>query len=202
MAHHRGSVQRFPAGARRVPATARRGVCDLPAVAEVYDRRAGRCRADQPRASDHCADLSTLLRARALGRRPAAGPAGPCAGPFTVDTRLLPHWVPNAGARVSAGGTCVDLHRRQRPEPGRRRPGRGRRLADRRGDLPLPGPSRRCPFLTSARQAGHQAAQAGVARLLLTHLWPGTHPAGTLDAASQTFSGHTTIAETGVILDL
>lgn len=184
---------------------------------------------------DHCADLSPLLRARALSEeRPPALPvyalpgaldavlaldrpgmlddacllrefdAGDrlAAGPFTVDTRLLPHWVPNAGMRVSAGGTVVTYTGDSGPSQDvvvlARNAGLLIAEATYPGQVP-PGDAR---FLTSARQAGRQAAQAGAARLLLTHLWPGTDPGATLDAASQTFPGPIAIAETGVILDL
>jgi ribonuclease BN (tRNA processing enzyme) len=184
---------------------------------------------------DHCADLSPLLRARALSEDPP--PALPvhalpgaltavlaldrpgmlddacllrefdagdrlAVGPFTVDTRLLPHWVPNAGVRVSAGGTVVTYTGDSGPSQDVVVLAEDADLLIAEATYPSQVPPRDARFLTSARQAGRQAAQAGVARLLLTHLWPGTHPGVTLDAASQTFSGHTAIAETGVILDL
>jgi ribonuclease BN (tRNA processing enzyme) len=57
-------------------------------------------------------------------------------------------------------------------------------------------------YLTSARQTGYQAAQAGVARLMLTHLWAGTEPGAARDAAAQTFPGPIMIAATGVSLHL
>jgi ribonuclease BN (tRNA processing enzyme) len=184
---------------------------------------------------DHCADLSPLLRARALGAEPL--PALPvyalpgaldavlaldrpgmleeaclvrefgagdrlAAGPFTVDTRLLPHWVPNAGMRVSAGGTVVTYTGDSGPGPDVVALAMDAGLLIAEATYPCEVPRGDARFLTSAQQAGRQAAQAGVARLLLTHLWPGTDPGFALDAASQAFPGPIAIAETGVIVDL
>jgi ribonuclease BN (tRNA processing enzyme) len=184
---------------------------------------------------DHCADLSPLLRARALaGNPPAPLPvyALPGAldavlaldrpgmlddayllrdfdagdrltiGPFTVETRLLPHWVPNAGIRLSAGGTAVAYTGDSGPSPDVAALARGTGLLIAEASYPHQVPPDSARFLTSARQAARQAAQAGAARLLLTHLLPGTDPAVTLDAASQAFPGPIAIAETGVTLDL
>lgn len=48
----------------------------------------------------------------------------------------------------------------------------------------------------TAGQAGSQAARAGVARLVLTHLAPGSDPEARVDAAGRTFAGPTAIAHT------
>jgi ribonuclease BN (tRNA processing enzyme) len=184
---------------------------------------------------DHCADLSPLLRARALRDEPL--PALPvhalpgaldavlaldrpgmldkafllrefdagdrlAAGPFTVDTRLLPHWVPNAGMRVSAGGKVVTYTGDSGPSQDVVALAQGAGLLIAEATYPSQVPPGDARFLTSARQAGRQAVQAGAARLLLTHLWPGTDPGATLDAAGQAFPGPIAIAQTGVSLDL
>jgi ribonuclease BN (tRNA processing enzyme) len=184
---------------------------------------------------DHCADLSPLLRARALSEEPP--PALPvyalpgaldavlaldrpgmldqacllrefsacdrlAVGPFTVDTRLLPHWVPDAGMRVSAGGTAVTYTGDGGPSQDVVVLAWDASLLIAEATYPWQVPPEDARFLTSARQAGHQAAQAGAGRLLLTHLWPGTRPDAALDAASQAFPGPIAVAETGVILDL
>lgn len=48
----------------------------------------------------------------------------------------------------------------------------------------------------TASQAGSQATRAGVARLVLTHLAPGSDPEARRIAASRTFAGPVTIAQT------
>jgi ribonuclease BN (tRNA processing enzyme) len=51
--------------------------------------------------------------------------------------------------------------------------------------------------LGSARLAGGWAAAAGVGRLLLTHLWPGTDPAAAVAAAAAEYEGEVGVAEAG-----
>jgi ribonuclease BN (tRNA processing enzyme) len=184
---------------------------------------------------DHCADLSPLLRARALRDDPpaplpvyalsgaldavlaldrpglldgayvlrefAAGD-GFDIGPFRAETRLLPHWVPNAGVRLAAGGLVLAYTGDTGPSP------EVTELA-RRADLLLaeatyvdqvPKDSRL--YLTSAHHAGRQAADAGARHLLLTHLWPGTDPAAARAAAGDEYDGRIGIATADLVLDL
>jgi ribonuclease BN (tRNA processing enzyme) len=184
---------------------------------------------------DHCADLSPLLRARALRDDPpaplpvyalsgaldavlaldrpglldgayvlrefAAGD-GFDIGPFRAETRLLPHWVPNAGVRLAAGGRVLAYTGDTGPSP------EVTELA-RRADLLLaeatyvdqvPKDSRL--YLTSAHHAGRQAADAGARHLLLTHLWPGTDPAAARAAAGDEYDGRIGIATADLVLDL
>ena len=58
------------------------------------------------------------------------------------------------------------------------------------------------PYLSSARLAGRQAADAGAGRLLLTHLWPGTDPAAARAAAADRFDGVVGVAAAGLVLGL
>ncbi len=184
---------------------------------------------------DHCADLSPLLRARALAEDPPAplpvyalpgaldavlalDRPGMLAGaydlrefsagrrldigPFRAGTRLLPHWVPNAGLRLSAGGRVLMYTGDCGPGP---------EVAElaRHADLLLaeatyvdqvPEDSR--AYLSSARDAGQRAAQAGAGRLLLTHLWPGTDPSAARAAAAAGYDGDIGVATAGLVLDL
>ena len=57
-------------------------------------------------------------------------------------------------------------------------------------------------FLSSARQAGADAARAGARRLLLTHVWPGSDPDGAIRAARQTYQGPIDVAKPGQVVDL
>ena len=174
---------------------------------------------------DHCADLSPLLRARALSADPPAPLpvhalpgaldavlaldrpemlAGACTlhelspgrrldiGPFRAETRLLPHWVPNAGLRLTAGSRVLTYTGDSGPSP------------------ELDELARHCDLLLAEAtfvdqvpdQAGQQAAGAGAGRLMLTHLWPGTSPAAALAAAGRQYNGPTSIAVAGIEVDL
>jgi ribonuclease BN (tRNA processing enzyme) len=115
-------------------------------------------------------------------------------GPFRVETWPLPHFIPNAGLRLTAGdrvlaytgdtGPCreiVDL-------------ARDADLFVAEATYPDQVPEEDARYLSSARQAGEHAARAGAARLLLTHLWPGTLPSQALRAARATYDGETDVA--------
>jgi ribonuclease BN (tRNA processing enzyme) len=123
-------------------------------------------------------------------------------GPFRAQTRLLPHSLPNAGIRLTAGGRVlaytgdtgpsldvVDLAR-----------GADLFLAEATFVDHVPEDSRRS--LTSAGQAGRQAQGADVGRLLLTHLQPGTDATAAQAAAGAGYHGQIGIATPGLIVDL
>lgn len=123
-------------------------------------------------------------------------------GPFRAETALLPHWVPNAGVRLAAGDRILAYTGDTGPSPD---------VVDlaRDADLLLaeatyvdqvPEDSR--SYLSSARQVGRQAAEAGVGQLLLTHLWPGTDPAAARAAAGESYDGEVGVASTDLALDL
>jgi ribonuclease BN (tRNA processing enzyme) len=123
-------------------------------------------------------------------------------GPFCADTRLLPHWAPNAGVRLTAGHTALMYTGDTGPSP------RIAELADGAALLVaeasyldrVPGDSRR--YLSSARQAGREAARAGAGRLLLTHLMPGTDRGAARAAASAEYGGPVDVAVPGLVLAL
>jgi ribonuclease BN (tRNA processing enzyme) len=119
-------------------------------------------------------------------------------GPFDAETRLLPHWRPNAGIRLTAGDQVVVYTGDTGPSP---------ELATLAGDADVllseasyvdevPEDSRL--YLFSARQAGQLAAEAGVGRLFLTHLFPGTDPTAALAAAGERYSGPIGVATADV----
>jgi len=123
-------------------------------------------------------------------------------GPFVASTVLLPHWVPNAGLRLAAGGTVLAYTGDSGPD---------RALVDlaRDADLLLAEatfagliPRRSHGFLSTATQAAEQAAQAGVAQLALTHLWPGTSHDTARTEAAASYHGPLTIATPGWSVDL
>ena len=103
-------------------------------------------------------------------------------GPFQAHTRLLPHWVPNLGVRLSAGGrtlvytgdtgpspvvaelaTGADLLSPRRPTSRRRRPTSRRTCRPRRWPVPTP-PPRRWGDCCSRTVARHAFSGCGVGR--------------------------------------
>ncbi|MCE6997053.1 MBL fold metallo-hydrolase [Saccharothrix sp. S26] len=177
---------------------------------------------------DHCADLNPLLRARALGTSapvlPVHAPEGALdrvlaldqvrldhavavhaversfeVGPFRVDTWDLPHFVPNAGLRLTAGGAVLAYTGDTGPSPA---------LVDLARDADVfvaeatfarhVLPADNAPYLSTAEQAGATAHRAGVGRLVLAHLWPDADPAEHLEAA-----GHPAeVAVRGLVVEL
>ncbi|MEU0485153.1 MBL fold metallo-hydrolase [Streptosporangium sp. NPDC006013] len=123
-------------------------------------------------------------------------------GPFRARTRLLPHSVPNAGIRLTAGERVLAYTGDTGPSPDVVDLARGADLllaeatyADR-----VPEDSRR--HLSSARQAGRQAKEAGARHLLLTHLQPGTDATAAQAAAGAEYDGEIGIAASGLAIDL
>jgi ribonuclease BN (tRNA processing enzyme) len=123
-------------------------------------------------------------------------------GPFTLETRLLPHWVPNAGIRVSADGLALAYTGDSGPDPGVVALAESADLLIAEATFPDRMPDVDARYTTSARQAAAQAAKAEVGRLLLTHLWPGTDPAACLEAAASAFDGETAVAHSGLSIEL
>jgi ribonuclease BN (tRNA processing enzyme) len=123
-------------------------------------------------------------------------------GPFRAQTRLLPHWVPNAGVRLTAGGRVFAYTGDTGPSPDVVELARDADLllAEATYVDQVPEDSRR--YLSSARQAGRQAADAGARHLLLTHLWPGTEPAAARAAAGDGYDGEVGVATADLALDL
>jgi ribonuclease BN (tRNA processing enzyme) len=123
-------------------------------------------------------------------------------GPFRAETVLLPHWVPNAGVRLTADGTTIAY-------TGDSGPSADVVALARDADLflaeasyvdDMPADSRE--FLNSARTAGQQAADAGARRLLLTHLLPGTNQGAARIAAAEAYPSEIGIATADLTLDL
>jgi ribonuclease BN (tRNA processing enzyme) len=122
-------------------------------------------------------------------------------GPFAVDTRLLPHWVPNAGMRITADDGVLAYTGDSGPSPDVVTLARDADLLIAGATFPEQVPRDDAPYLTSARQAGRQAADAGAGHLLLTHLWPGTDPDAARTAAARAFPGRLEVAAAGLMID-
>lgn len=128
-------------------------------------------------------------------------------GPFRLESWLLPHYVPNAGVRLSTPTLTVAYTGDTGPDPALAELGRDADLyivdaTDRRqqaGDSPAaPGP----PMNLTAREAGEAAAAAAAKRLMLTHFWPGNDRDRSREAAAEVFFGEVLIADEGAVLPL
>jgi ribonuclease BN (tRNA processing enzyme) len=122
-------------------------------------------------------------------------------GPFGVRSWLLPHWVPNAGLRLEADGQVLAYTGDSGPSPllAELARGAGVFLAEATNPWQVEGGSAR--YLSSARQAGEVAREAGAGRLVLTHLWPGSDPDEALRAAAASYSGEIAVASPGLVTD-
>ncbi|MFJ8714020.1 MBL fold metallo-hydrolase [Streptomyces violaceus] len=123
-------------------------------------------------------------------------------GPFRIDTRLLPHFVPNAGVRLTAGGLSLAYTGDTGPSPEVTALARDADVLLSEATYVDQVPRADEEFLLSARLAGEYAEAAGAARLLLTHLWPGTGHAAAVSAAARAFTGPIDVARPGLMAHL
>ena len=123
-------------------------------------------------------------------------------GPFAVRARLLPHWVPNVGFRLTAGASVLAYTGDAGPDPAVVELAADADLLIAEATHPeeadmLPGEAE---YLTSAATAARQAAAAGAGSLLLTHLWPGTDEERAVRAAAASgYAGEIRVARRGVV---
>ncbi len=82
-------------------------------------------------------------------------------GPFRAETRLLPHWVPNAGVRLTAAGQVVTYTGDSGPSPELAVLARGSDLFLAEATYPDQVPESSRGYLASARRAARQAADPG-----------------------------------------
>jgi ribonuclease BN (tRNA processing enzyme) len=123
-------------------------------------------------------------------------------GPLAVDTRALPHSVPNAGVRLTAGGHSVAYTGDAAPDPALVDLARDAEvlLAEASFVDVVPGEDR--PTLSSARDAARQATEAGVGALVLTHLLPGTDRRRSAAAARAEFGSPVRVARPGLTMSV
>ncbi len=130
---------------------------------------------------------------------PAAAQA---VGPLRLESMLLPHYLPNAGVRLSAPGLTLAYTGDTGPDPALAELGReaGLFVADATDRTQQPGsPVLSGPALNlTAREAGEAAAAAGARRLLLTHFWPGNDREASRAAAAASFRGEILLADEGL----
>jgi ribonuclease BN (tRNA processing enzyme) len=123
-------------------------------------------------------------------------------GPFRAETSLLPHWVPNAGIRLTAGERVLAYTGDTGPSPEVTRLASGADLLLAEASYVERVPEDSLRYLTSAGQAGRQAQDAGARRLVLTHLFPGTDTAAAEAAAMAGYDGEIATATPGLSIDL
>ena len=135
-------------------------------------------------------------------------PAPPATvGPFRLETMLLPHYVPNAGVRLTAPGLTVAYTGDTGPDPALATLGRQADLyivdATSHDQRPaVPGADNGPPMLLSAAGAGQAAHAAGAGRLLLTHFWPGNDRHQSQAEAAEEFIGPILIADEDLVIPL
>jgi ribonuclease BN (tRNA processing enzyme) len=123
-------------------------------------------------------------------------------GPCGIKTFRLPHFVANAGLRISAGGRSLAYTGDSGPSPEVIALARGADLFLAEATYVDEVPAEHAGRLSCADQVGRDAAEAGARRLVLTHLWPGTDPGAAVAAAARHYDGEITVAGEGLIIDL
>jgi ribonuclease BN (tRNA processing enzyme) len=123
-------------------------------------------------------------------------------GPFRAETRLLQHFVPNLGIRLTAGDRTIAYTGDTGPTPEIAKLGRGADLLIAEATFVDEVPGESASYLSSARQAGQHATDAEAATLLLTHLQPGTDPVAARDAARDHYAREIDVATADLVIDL
>ncbi len=124
-------------------------------------------------------------------------------GPFHVATASLPHFLPNVGVRLRAGGETLAYTGDSGPSPNVTPLAEGVDLFLAEATyIDDEAEESQAASLSSAFQRGEVARRAGARRLLLTHIWPGTDRDELEHAARREFSGVVGTVEPGMVVDL
>jgi ribonuclease BN (tRNA processing enzyme) len=123
-------------------------------------------------------------------------------GPVRAETRLLPHSMPNAGVRLSAGDRVLAYTGDAGPSPQVVRLAHDADLLIAEASYVDRVPEDAQRHLSSARQVGREAAEANAGRLMLTHLLPGTDPMASRSAAAEAYVGDVAVATGDLVIDL
>jgi ribonuclease BN (tRNA processing enzyme) len=166
----------------------RRGAASVPVFAAdgVIERL--RCLED-----DGADDIAAVFDVHPL-------PADPYdVGPFRLSSWLLPHFVPNAGVRLSSESLTVAYTGDTGPDPSLALLGRDADLfiveaSDRNQAAPARSAAEGGSLHMTGRDAGQAAAAANAHRLMLTHFWPDSDREETRRAAEAVYSGDVIVA--------
>jgi ribonuclease BN (tRNA processing enzyme) len=123
-------------------------------------------------------------------------------GPFVIETTLLPHPRPNAGLRITADGASLVYTGDCGPSAALVDLARSADLLLAEASYAEAVPAELVGALSSGTDAGRQAAEAGVGRLVLTHLMPATVSDEAVAAARRSFAGPIDVARPGLAVDL
>jgi ribonuclease BN (tRNA processing enzyme) len=150
-------------------------------------------------------DAERSLTERVFAWQPLPA-AGYDLGPFRLQSWSLPHYVPNAGVRLSTSEFVVAYTGDTGPDPALAELGRDADLfivdaTDRYQHAGEPPGAQPAMNLT-AREAGQAATAAGAHRLMLTHFWPGNDREQSRAAAAEAFPREILIADEGAVVDL
>jgi ribonuclease BN (tRNA processing enzyme) len=119
-------------------------------------------------------------------------------GPLAIQSATLPHSAPNAGVRIAAGGSVLAYTGDAAPDAALIDLARDANVLLAEASFVDEVPDDNRATLSSARDVGRQAAAAGVAALVLTHLLPGTDRRRAREAARTTFGGPIRVARAGL----
>jgi ribonuclease BN (tRNA processing enzyme) len=123
-------------------------------------------------------------------------------GPFHVETRMLPHWVPNIGLRVIADDASLAYTGDSGPSPAMTALARNADLLLAEASFVEEVPHDSIEHLSSAEHRGRLGTEARVRQLMLTHLLPGTDASASAAAAQRRFRGPVTVARPGEVVDV
>ena len=123
-------------------------------------------------------------------------------GPFAIESRRLPHPAPNAGFRISASGSSITYTGDAAPSDDLVQLAGGTDVLLAEATYIESVPADLVGSLNDAAEVGRQASRAGVARLVLTHLMPGTDPVASREAASRSFGDWIGVAAPGMVIEM
>jgi ribonuclease BN (tRNA processing enzyme) len=121
-------------------------------------------------------------------------------GPFEIETRALPHSRPNVGFRIAAAGVSIVYTGDCGPDDALVELARGADVLLAEATYIDAVPADTLGSLSSARDVGRQATEAGVAGLILTHLPPGADRSAAVRAAETAYDGPVLVAAMGLAL--
>jgi ribonuclease BN (tRNA processing enzyme) len=123
-------------------------------------------------------------------------------GPFQVWTAPLPHPRPNVGFRISVRGRSLVYTGDCGPSDELAHLAQGADLLLAEASYARVVPPGIVGALSSAADVGRQAGSGRVARLVLTHLMPGTDEADAIAAAAPYFPGPVAVARPGLVVEV